>query len=51
MANVLSDTYPISRQLYWYTAGPAEGPVKALLDWVVRSRRAKKSFQRRAFIL
>jgi len=35
MANVLSGTYPISRQLYWYTAGPAEGAVKALQDWVL----------------
>ena len=35
MANVLSGTYPISRQLYWYTAGPPEGAVKALLDWVL----------------
>jgi phosphate transport system substrate-binding protein len=35
MANVLNGTYPISRQLYWYTAGPPEGAVKALLDWVL----------------
>jgi phosphate transport system substrate-binding protein len=35
MANVLNGTYPISRQLYWYTAGPPEGGVKALLDWVL----------------
>jgi phosphate transport system substrate-binding protein len=35
MANVLSGTYPISRQLYWYTAGPPEGPVKAFQDWVL----------------
>jgi phosphate transport system substrate-binding protein len=35
MANVLSNTYPISRQLFWYTAGPPQGGVKALLDWVL----------------
>jgi phosphate transport system substrate-binding protein len=35
MANVLNGTYPISRQLYWYTAGPAEGALKSLQDWVV----------------
>jgi phosphate transport system substrate-binding protein len=35
MPNVLNGTYPISRQLYWYTAGPPEGAVKALLDWVL----------------
>jgi phosphate transport system substrate-binding protein len=35
MANVLSNAYPISRQLYWYTAGTPEGGVKALLDWVL----------------
>lgn len=35
MANVLNGMYPISRQLYWYTAGQPQGSVKALLDWVV----------------
>lgn len=35
MANVLSGTYPISRQLYWYTAGPPTGSTKALVDWVL----------------
>jgi phosphate transport system substrate-binding protein len=35
MANVLSGAYPISRQLFWYTAGPAEGTVKAFQDWVL----------------
>jgi phosphate transport system substrate-binding protein len=35
MANVLSNTYPISRQLYWYTAGPPQGGVKQLVEWVL----------------
>jgi phosphate transport system substrate-binding protein len=35
MANVLSNAYPISRQLFWYTAGPLEGATKSLVDWVV----------------
>jgi len=35
MANVLNGSYPISRQLYWYTAGPPEGAIKALVDWVL----------------
>ena len=35
MANVLSGAYPISRQLFWYTAGPAESAVKAFQDWVL----------------
>jgi phosphate transport system substrate-binding protein len=35
MANVLDNTYPISRQLYWYTAGPPTGATKALVDWVL----------------
>jgi phosphate transport system substrate-binding protein len=35
MANVLSGTYPISRQLYWYTAGQPKGSAKAFLDWVL----------------
>jgi phosphate transport system substrate-binding protein len=35
MANVLNGTYPISRELYWYTAGPPEGAVKAFQDWVL----------------
>jgi phosphate transport system substrate-binding protein len=34
MANVLNNSYPISRQLYWYTAG-AQGSTKALIDWVL----------------
>jgi phosphate transport system substrate-binding protein len=35
MANVLNGSYPISRQLFWYTAGPADGVVKAFQDWVL----------------
>jgi len=35
MVNVLNGMYPISRQLYWYTAGPLEGSAKALQDWVL----------------
>lgn len=35
MANVLNNTYPISRQLYWYTAGPPKDSVKGLVDWVL----------------
>jgi phosphate transport system substrate-binding protein len=35
MANVLNNSYPISRQLYWYTAGAPQGAVKALVDWVL----------------
>jgi phosphate transport system substrate-binding protein len=33
--NVLNETYPISRYLYWYTAGPATGAVKGVLDFVL----------------
>jgi phosphate transport system substrate-binding protein len=35
MTNVLNNTYPISRQLFWYTAGPPQGGVKALVDWIL----------------
>ena len=35
MANVLSGAYPISRQLYWYTAGPPQNATKALVDFVL----------------
>lgn len=35
MANVLNGSYPISRQLYWYTAGAPEGAMKGFLDWVL----------------
>ena len=35
MANVLNGSYPISRQLYWYTAGAPESTMKTLLDFVL----------------
>jgi len=35
MENVLNNTYPLSRQLFWYTAGPPAGSVKEFVDWVV----------------
>jgi phosphate transport system substrate-binding protein len=35
MANVLSGVYPISRQLYWYTAGPPQNATKALIDFIL----------------
>jgi phosphate transport system substrate-binding protein len=35
MENVLNNSYPISRQLYWYTAGQPAGAVKAFTDWVL----------------
>jgi len=35
MANVLSGAYPISRQLFWYTAGPLEGAAKDFQEWVL----------------
>lgn len=35
MENALSNKYPLSRFLYWYTAGPPAGPIKDLVDWVL----------------
>lgn len=35
MENVLSAKYPISRYLYWYTAGEPTGEAKKLVDWVL----------------
>lgn len=35
MENVLSAKYPISRYLYWYTAGEPAGDMKKLVDWVL----------------
>jgi len=35
MENVLSGKYPISRYLYWYTAGEPAGEMKKLVDWVL----------------
>jgi ABC-type phosphate transport system substrate-binding protein len=31
--NVVNGSYPISRYLYFYTAGPPEGAVKHFIDW------------------
>jgi phosphate transport system substrate-binding protein len=38
MENALSNKYPLSRFLYWYTAGPPSGTVKELVDWVLGSQ-------------
>jgi len=35
MENVLNNSYPLSRQLFWYTAGPPAGQVKDFVDWVL----------------
>lgn len=35
MENVLNNSYPLSRQLFWYTAGQATGTMKDFLDWVL----------------
>jgi phosphate transport system substrate-binding protein len=35
MENVLSEKYPISRYLYWYTAGDPSGETRKLVDWVL----------------
>lgn len=35
MENVLSEKYPISRFLYWYFAGAAEGEVQKFAVWVL----------------
>jgi phosphate transport system substrate-binding protein len=35
MANVHNKTYPISRQLFWYSAGAPMGAAKALQEWVL----------------
>jgi phosphate transport system substrate-binding protein len=35
MENVLSNAYPLSRFLFWYTAGQPEGAVKDFADWVL----------------
>ena len=35
MENVLNNSYPVSRQLFWYTAGPPAADVKPLVDWVL----------------
>ena len=35
MENVLNNSYPLSRQLFWYTAGPPMGRMKDFVDWVL----------------
>src|SRR5437867_24192 len=35
MDNVLNNTYPLSRQLFWYTAGAPAGAMKDFVDWVL----------------
>ena len=35
MANVLNGSYPLSRALYFYTAGKPEGEEKLFIDWVL----------------
>jgi phosphate transport system substrate-binding protein len=35
MDNVLNNTYPLSRQLFWYTAGTPSGGIKDFTAWVL----------------
>ena len=35
MENVISGTYPLSRKLFFYTAGEPTGEVKAFVDWTL----------------
>jgi phosphate transport system substrate-binding protein len=35
MENIVSGKYPISRYLFWYTAGTPKGEVKQLTDWIL----------------
>jgi phosphate transport system substrate-binding protein len=35
MENIVSGKYPISRYLYWYTAGSPKGEMKKLVDWIL----------------
>ncbi len=39
--NVLSGRYPISRYLYWYTAGEPTGEVRKLVEWILGSEGQK----------
>jgi len=48
MANVLNKTYPIARELYWYTAGPPDETVKPMLDWVL-SAEGQKAVEEEGF--
>ena len=35
MENIVSGKYPISRYLFWYTAGSPKGEMKGLVDWIL----------------
>jgi phosphate transport system substrate-binding protein len=35
MENVYNNSYPLSRSLYWYTAGQPAGAIKEIVDWVL----------------
>ena len=35
MENIVSGKYPISRHLFWYTAGSPKGDIKKLVDWIL----------------
>jgi phosphate transport system substrate-binding protein len=41
MANVMSEKYPISRALYFYTAGQPEGDAKAFIEWILSPKGQK----------
>jgi phosphate transport system substrate-binding protein len=41
MENVFNNSYPLSRELYWYIAGPAEGETREFVDWVLGSEGQK----------
>src|SRR5262249_47213589 len=41
MENVYSNAYPLSRQLFWYTAGSPQGVNKQFVDWVLGSEGQK----------
>lgn len=42
--------YPLSRKLYYYTAGEPTGEVKKFLDWAIHSRKAKEIVEKVGFI-
>ena len=35
MENIVSGEYPISRYLFWYTAGSPKGDIKRVVDWIL----------------
>lgn len=35
MENIVSGKYPISRYLFWYTAGSPKGDIKKLVSWIL----------------